>query len=129
MFRALITVVALAVTSATAKTRTPADFSLVLESTPTGWAARCDSGCRWHELSFSCEGACGAIVDGNGLVTAVTPRFDSSAFRFRVERTGAEVRATARTGTAWRTLSWGCTTDRCRARVDAYGVALITSSR
>ncbi|HEV8446393.1 MAG TPA: hypothetical protein VGQ44_06225 [Gemmatimonadaceae bacterium] len=129
MFRALVSGIALVVTSAAATTRAPAAFSLVLESTPTGWAARCDSGCRWHELSFNCERACGAIVDANGVVTLATPQLDQAAFRFIVERTAAEVRATARTGTAWKTLSWGCQLDRCRARVDGYGVSLIAGTR
>jgi len=129
MFRALISGIALIVTSAAATTRAPVNFSLVLESTPTGWSARCDSGCRWRELSFKCERACKAIVDANGVAPVTATQLASATFQFVVERTTAQVRATARTGTAWTTLGWGCQLDRCRARVDAYGVSLITGIR
>jgi hypothetical protein len=130
MFRALVASIALIAGAGAAPTiRAPAAFGLVLESSATGWAARCDSGCRWHQLSFSCERACRAIVDANGLVTVATPHLDSSSFRFIVERTGGEVRATSRAGTAWQTLAWSCTLDPCRARVDAYGVSGIDRVR
>ena len=103
--------------------RQPAQFSLVLESTPTGWAARCDSGCRWRQLAFDCERACRAVVDANGLVTVASPRPDSTAFLFLVERTPTGVSAESRLGTAWKMLSWECQSAPCRARVDAYGVS------
>jgi hypothetical protein len=108
----------------------PAAFSLLLESSADGaWAARCDSGCRWRELSFRCERACGAVIDANGLVTLATAGIDSSSFRFIVERSADEVRATARNGTAWQTLTWSCTLDPCRVRVDAFGVSGIARAQ
>lgn len=52
--------------STTTPTASPHPFSLVLESTAYGWAASCDSGCRWRHLGLSCNGACGVItIDAN----------------------------------------------------------------
>jgi hypothetical protein len=130
MFKTLFISMALVGVLGAARTAAaPATFSLVLESKPGGWAARCDSGCRWREVSFSCERACGAIVDANGLVTLATADLDPSSFRFIVERGDGVVRATARNGTAWDNLTWSCTTDPCRVRVDAYGVSGIARAR
>jgi hypothetical protein len=126
MFRVVLASIALAVTAGVTPTPTPnapASFSLVLESSATGWAARCDTGCHWRHLSFGCEHACGAIIDADGVVTLATPRLDSTSFRFYVRRAGTEIRATARAGTAWKTLTWTCDLDPCRARVDTYGVS------
>jgi len=133
MFRGFLASVALILVGGSAtpsKTPPPAVFSLILESTSNAWAARCDSGCRWRTLSFRCRQACGAaVVDANGVVTVAAPRPEPTAFGFIAQRTGAGVRARARTGTVWQTLSWGCTLDPCRARVDAYGVSEIDRTR
>jgi hypothetical protein len=102
---------------------------MVVESTPTGWAARCDKGCRWRELSFGCERACNAVIDANGIVTLATLRPDSAAFGFVVEHTPTGVRATTRGGTIWQGLGWDCGADSCRARVDEYGVSGIGRTR
>ena len=103
--------------------QTAASFSVVLQPTAAGWAARCDSGCRWREASFECRTACGAIVDQNGLVTTLTPRPEPTAFSFQVERTSTGARAQSRLGTAWKTLSWDCQSAACGARIDAAGVS------
>jgi hypothetical protein len=132
MFRVLLIGVALVIGPSAATTATPAtaqSFSLVLESSPTGWAARCDSGCRWQRLSFGCERACGAIIDANGVAILASQALDSATFRFRVERTLTGIRATGRSGTAWQTLTWTCRLDPCRARVDTYGVSQIDRAR
>ena len=124
MFKALVPgIVLVAGLGVAPMARAPVAFSLVLESSATGWAARCDSGCRWRQLSFSCERACGAVIDANGVAHLATPSLDSASFRFIVERSAGEVRATARSGTAWQTLTWRCALDPCRAHVDAYGVS------
>ena len=107
----------------------PAAFSLVLESTATGWAARCDSGCRWQRLSFDCERSCAAVIDANGVSRAGTVGEERAAFRFRVERTEQGVRATSAAGTAWVALAWSCASGSCRARVDGYGVSGLDQAR
>ena len=109
--------------TATPPAHVPAAFSLVLESTATGWAARCDSGCRWQRLSFTCERACAAIVDANGVRAVTVAVEEDAAFRFRVERTQRGIQATSTAGTAWRTLTWHCANQSCRARVDGLGVS------
>jgi hypothetical protein len=109
--------------------RQPAVFSIVLESTPTGWAARCDTGCRWHEAAFGCGWACGAVVDANGLVTLATPRPASTPFMFIVEKKSGGVWADSRRGTSWEKLSWSCESGSCRVRLDASGVSTLDASR
>src|SRR6476660_884459 len=98
MFRAFLAGVVLVIGTSHVTTPTaqaPVGFSLVLESTATGWAARCDSGCHWTHLTMSCAPSRYATTDANG----VGPRAARSAsppFAFNVERTGREVRATGR---------------------------------
>ena len=104
-------------------------FSIVLESTETGWAARCDSGCQWERLSFTCAGACAAVVDARGVRTVEAPLEERAAFRFRVERTGRAIRATAAEGTVWTLLTWSCDSGTCRARVDEQGVSGVGTAR
>jgi hypothetical protein len=133
MVRALLAGLSLsasgAVTVTAQKAQPRASFSLVLESTRTGWAAQCDSGCRWRQLSFDCRQACGAVIDADGVVTLAAARRDSTAFRFVVEHTPTGVRAIARSGTAWQALSWDCGAESCRARVDQRGVYSIDRRR
>jgi hypothetical protein len=100
-----------------------ASFSMVVTATPNGWAVRCDSGCHWRAASFECANACDANVDANGLVTVSTPRTEPTAFSFRLAHTSNGVRANSQTGTAWKTLTWGCGSESCRARINAQGVS------
>ena len=104
---------------------TPAAFAIELTSTPTGWSARCDSGCTWRNASFDCARVCSAVVDANGLTTRAELRTDSASFMSFVERTGSGVRAISRKGTAWSTLTWSCLLANCRAHVDGFGVSKI----
>lgn len=125
--KAILAVVAVIAGSAGSLIPNPANingFSITLEATPHGWAAHCDSGCRWRGLSlaFECATACPAIVDANGLVTTLTPRPDSTDFAFTVERTAEGVHARSRVGAAWTDLSWGCQMTPCRVQIDAMGV-------
>ena len=107
----------------------PSGFSVVLEHIPNGWAARCESGCRWGEVAFTCASSCGAIVDANGLVTLASARPDSTAFAFVVEWRGDAIVARARSGTAWTTLRWACGQAPCRARVNEAGVGAVSGPR
>jgi hypothetical protein len=137
MKRALLAAVTLVLSTATvarsqAQSATPmpvAAFSIELQSTPTGWSARCDSGCRWSEVTFTCAQRCGAIVDQNGLVTKATLRPDSATFLFIVDRTDSTLQAVSRHGTAWTTLSWGCRDEPCRVGIDQLGVGAVRSTR
>jgi hypothetical protein len=107
----------------------PADrFSVVLDYTATGWSAKCETGCS-YTASFSCATACGARVDGRGIVTLAEGRPYDSLFAFIVERTSDGVRAQSRIGTAWASLSWGCASQTCRARVTDSGVFVLGTSR
>lgn len=100
----------------------PANFSILLTTTATGWEAQCDSGCRWKGLGFSCATACPATIDANGVVTLASPRPDPTSFSIVVHHDRNGVRATSRGGTAWDTLSWKCSELPCQARIDALGV-------
>ena len=98
-------------------------FSLVVQRIPNGWAAQCDSGCRWKDVSFACARDCAAIVDANGLVTVLTPRTEPTAFSIRLEPTANGVAAESRAGTSWKTLTWECVSSSCPIRLDANGMA------
>jgi hypothetical protein len=99
-------------------------FSVLVERIPNGWAARCDSGCRWSgaSLSFACRQDCAAVIDANGLVTVLTPRTEPSAFSIRLEPTAKGVAAEGRAGTTWKTLTWECASSSCPVRLDANGM-------
>ena len=100
-----------------------ANFSVTIEVTPTGWAARCDSGCAWRELAFECRVACDAIIDSNGLVTAATLRPSTASFRMVLVRGPRGIVAHSRQGTAWSQLGWSCENTGCSAEVTGYGVS------
>jgi len=121
-----VAIVALAGMSATKPAGRPAEpvaFSIVLTTTPTGWAAKCDAGCRWKELGFSCATACPAIVDANGVVTLASPRPEPTAFSFTVRHDHNGAQATSRGGTVWTTLGWDCRQSPCEVRVTETGVS------
>ena len=101
-------------------------FSLVLDYTATGWSAECELGCStpWA-AKFSCKTACDARVDALGLVTLAEQRPADPRFAFTLERTADGVSAKSKTGTAWTTLTWGCASAPCRARVTEAGVSLL----
>ena len=100
-----------------------ANFSVTIEATPMGWAARCDSGCAWRKLAFECPVACDAILDSNGLVTAATLRPAPATFRMVLVRGPRGIVAHARQGTAWSQLAWSCEPTSCSAEVNGYGVS------
>jgi hypothetical protein len=107
----------------------PVNFSIVVTTTVNGWAATCDSGCRWKGLSFACASACPAIIDANGLVTLASIRSDSTPFSIVLHHDFHGAQATSRGGTAWTRLAWDCQSFPCRARVDRLGVVLLDSGR
>lgn len=101
-----------------------AAFSVVVETTSTGWLARCDSGCTWREVSFACATACDAILGSTGLFSTATLPPRPTSFLFVLTRTRTGICAEARQGTLWSRLSWSCgaATNSCRVAVDASGV-------
>ena len=96
-------------------------FAIVLEQSATGWAARCETGCAWTEVTETCDG-CDIRLDATGISRGYPARAGTQGFEFVVspERTGWTARAVR--GTSWVTLSWTCTAASCRARVDETGV-------
>ena len=106
----------------------PDRFSVVLDYSATGWTAKCETGC-FYTASFNCATACSARVDGRGVVTLAEGRPDDLLFAFIVERTSDGVRAQSKLGTAWTSLSWGCNSQPCRARVTDTGVQVLGASR
>jgi hypothetical protein len=102
----------------------PSSFSMVITSTTTGWAAHCDTGCRWSDVSYECPGQCAAVFDATGVATPGATQTDTSVFAFTIERTEQGNLATAQNGAAWQQLTWGCGAAECRARVSTDGVRL-----
>ena len=79
----------------------PSDrFSLILDYTPTGWSAKCESGCTWSG-SFSCPSVCDAQVDAHGIITLANARPLDSLFAFTVSRMFALTDDTQRSRRIW----------------------------
>lgn len=96
-----------------------AHFSLVLEHSPTGWAAHCDSGCVWKDVTMQCSD-CKVRIDANGIYESTAP-MTSSEFAFVLDD-GNGLSAHAVKGTRWLDLSWNCAAAVCRCRLNEQGV-------
>ena len=96
-------------------------FSIVLEHSATGWAAHCETGCAWTDVSRTCVG-CDARLDASGIAPGYPARAGTTGFEFVLsgERNGWT--AVAVRGVTWETLSWTCSASTCRARIDETGV-------
>ena len=103
------------------RTRGAEGFTVVVTSTPTGWAVECEKGCDW-KASFTCEGGCPALVDSRGVVTLGEIRPPDPLFQFIVRRENQGFVALARSGTYWRELSWSCAMQPCRGRITESGI-------
>lgn len=99
-----------------------AHFRIVLESSPTGFTARCDTGCFWRTLTYNCGSNCLAVLDVHGVRGGPATARPDAAFGFRIQGTASGWTAESLGGTFWNTLSYGCWSSRCRARVDEHGV-------
>ena len=102
-----------------------ARFQIVLDRSGPGWAAHCDTGCAWQDLSYACPAGCRVRIDANGVSTETTASRPAPAFAFVLERTDDGWQAQSVAGTAWTTVSWhsvGCQFGSCRARIDEHGV-------
>ena len=98
-------------------------FSLILEHSSSGWAARCEAGCRWKEVTMNC-GGCTVRLDIAGISQLGAAQDKPNGFEFTVSRTSKGVMAKAVTGARWKSLSWNCEDGTCRARIDESGVTL-----
>ena len=96
-------------------------FAIVLEQSASGWSARCETGCAWTEVSETCRG-CDIRLDATGIARGYPARAGTQGFEFVVSGKPEGWSARAVRGVTWATLTWGCTTTPCRARVDETGV-------
>ena len=96
-------------------------FSLVLEHSASGWAASCEAGCRWKEVTMTC-GGCTVRLDVSGIFRLHAPREEVNGFEFTVSRTSEGLAAQAIAGARWKSLTWKCDQGTCRARIDETGV-------
>lgn len=96
-----------------------ARFSLVVEHSPTGWAAHCQSGCVWKDVTMQCSD-CKVRIDGNGISDANAPMAPSEFAFVLDDRNGLSAHAVK--GTRWLDLSWGCATAVCRCQLNEQGV-------
>ena len=96
-------------------------FTIVLERSAKGWAAHCETGCAWVNVSMFCDG-CEVRLDANGIGPAYPATSTAAAFAFvlSADRTGGKARAIQ--GTRWTSLGWGCLPAGCRVRLDETGV-------
>ena len=97
-------------------------FAVVVEHAPTqGWAATCETGCRWKTATLDCRG-CEVRIDAGGISLATAPAERTERFAFVLHDDASGWGARALHGTSWNALSWECRTVVCRARIDETGV-------
>ena len=96
-------------------------FSLVVEHSPSGWAARCNEGCRWKEVKMSC-GGCDVRLDVAGISRVDAAQEKVAGFEFVVSRTIEGITARSVAGVRWKSLSRKCDQGTCTARIDETGV-------
>jgi hypothetical protein len=96
-------------------------FSLIVEHSQRGWAAHCETGCRWTELTMDCAG-CAVRVSLAGVSPARNTEEDPAGFAFTLQGTPTDWAASGVRGVAWRSLTWQCEALVCRARIDETGV-------
>ena len=96
-------------------------FALILERSASGWAAHCEVGCRWADVTMSC-GGCQVRIDAAGIGAAGPIEGPPGSFAFVLRGTSAGWEAEGISGVHWRRLSWGCGAAVCRARIDETGV-------
>lgn len=104
------------------RTQAGQGFSVVVTTTAKTWAVECEKGCDW-KASFTCETSCpSALVDSRGVVTLGEIRPPDRAFQFIVRREAYGISAEARSGTYWKSVTWSCADQPCRARISESGV-------
>jgi hypothetical protein len=96
-------------------------FAVILEHSATGWAAHCEAGCQWTDVSMSCAG-CDVRLDASGIARAYPAAPAATGFAFVLSNTGRGWTARGIQGVRWQSLSWSCGAAVCRARVDESGV-------
>ena len=96
-------------------------FSMILEHSSSGWAARCEAGCRWKEVTMDC-GGCTVRLDVAGISEVRAAHDKANGFEFTVSRTSEGLAAEAVAGARWKTFTWDCEQGTCRARIDETGV-------
>jgi hypothetical protein len=101
----------------------PAHFAVILERSPTGWAAHCEVGCQWTDVTMSCNG-CDVQLDASGIALAYpSPAPKGFAFVVSDARDGWTARGIQ--GVRWQNLSWSCSAVVCRGRLDETGVGSV----
>ncbi len=100
-------------------------FQVTISHVDTKWTAKCTSGCKWDEVSVTCERDCALVVDDRGMRTLAMPRFQDERFAFIVEAGGRGWHALQLTGTAWLTVAVNCGDGggSCSARVNELGIS------
>ena len=95
-------------------------FSLWLEHSPTGWAAHCDTGCTWKDVTMRCSD-CTVRVDADGINDDAAAARPPRGFAFLLDDHHG-LSAHGVQGVRWLDLSWNCATSVCRARLNEEGV-------
>lgn len=102
-----------------------ADFLISVTLTDAGIELTCAHDCAWKTLTFSARSGDQPVpVDRHGM-TSTSTKGDPQAgdFLFTIQRTDKELRFQGLRGTAWTSLTIGCTGTRCSQSIDEYGTA------
>jgi hypothetical protein len=101
-----------------------AHFAVVLERSATGWAAHCEAGCQWIDVTLACQG-CDVQLDASGISRAfLAPAPKGFAFVLSDAKGGWTARGIQ--GVRWQKLSWNCGANLCRGRLDETGVKSVS---
>lgn len=94
-------------------------FSVLLEHSRSGWAAHCESGCSWKDVTLQCTN-CKVRVDADGIGSNDVAK-SSRGFAFVLDDSKG-LSAHGVKGVRWQDLSWGCAGAVCRVRINEEGV-------
>ena len=104
----------------------PGHFAVILERSPTGWAAHCEVGCQWTDVTMSCNG-CEVQLDASGIagIALANPSPAPKGFAFVVSDARDGWTARGIQGVRWQNLSWSCGAVVCRGRLYETGVGSV----
>lgn len=110
-------------------THSVSDFQITIERSESEVALKCETGCSWNTLSWTCppSGECKWGVDPMGMFRPASPPAPTGeGFQIIVQdSTDQTMMLTCKRGCAWKELTWTCErqSGSCKAEVDFNGLS------
>lgn len=104
------------------------DFQLTIERSGSEVILKCEEGCFWDTLSWTCptSGDCKWGVDRLGMFRPVSSKSTSEGFQIIVQdSTDHTMKLTCKQGCRWKELTWTCRrpSEACMATIDFNGLS------